>query len=88
MNGWGKGDPPAARVLPGTWHARAAAVAADLLDRPVSDVVEEFGETVLIRQTFNGFEFRRMPPAPDSPEVRAEVTEIIAKARRQFLQQR
>ncbi|MEV4672720.1 hypothetical protein AB0K34_13780 [Actinomadura sp. NPDC049382] len=82
MNGWSKSNPLTTRVLPGVWCARAAAVAAELLDRPLDDVVEEFGETVLIRQTLNGFEFRRMPPAPDSPETRAKVTEIIAKARR------
>lgn len=82
MNGWSKGNPLTAQVFPGVWCPRAASVAAHILDRPLDDVIDEFGETVLIRETLNGFEVRRMPPAPDSPEVRAEVTEIIAKARR------
>lgn len=82
MNGRSKGNPLPAQVFPGVWCPRAASVAAHILDRPLDDVIDEFGERVLIRETLNGFEVRRMPPAPDSPEVRAEVTEIIAKARR------
>lgn len=82
MNGWAKGDPLAAQVFPGVWRRLPADLAAELLGRPLDDLVEEFGETVLIRRTLDGFEVRKPPPAPDSPEVRAEVTEIIAKARR------
>ncbi len=82
MSGETKTDPLTVRVAPGFWCPLSASLAAQLLGRPVENVVAEFGEEVLIRQTASGYEARRMPPAPDSPETRAEVAEIIANARR------
>lgn len=77
MNGWAKGDPFTVEVMPGMWVPRSAETAVDLLGWPLKQVREVFGDTVLVRQTLNGLEFGRPDPAPDSPETRAEVEEII-----------
>lgn len=72
MNGWAKGGP---------WSPYSAELVVDFLGWPLERVRREFGDTVLIRRTLNGLEFARPVPAPDSPEVRAEVTAILAEAR-------
>lgn len=53
----------------------------DFLGWPIDQVREVFGETVLIRHALNGHEFGRPDPAPDSDEVRDEVTSILTRAR-------
>jgi hypothetical protein len=68
-------------VHPSVWVPYAAEIAVDFLGWPLDRVIAEFGDTVLIRPTLNGYEFRRPTPAPDSPEVRAQVTTILANAR-------
>jgi hypothetical protein len=77
VSGWAKGDPFTVRLMSGAWVPYSAEMAVDLLDWPVGQVREVFGDTVLVRQTFGGLEFGRPEPAPDSVEVRDEVTEII-----------
>ncbi|MFG2001702.1 hypothetical protein ACGFNU_21380 [Spirillospora sp. NPDC048911] len=72
-----------ARVLAGPWCPYPADLAVDYLGWPVERVRQEFGDTVLIRRTLNGYEFRRPDPAPDSAEVREQVTATIAAARNQ-----
>lgn len=79
MNGWPKDTLVPVRVFPGTWVPYSPEMAAPLLDWPVEQVREVFGDTVLARQTLEGLEFGRPDPAPDSPEVRADVTEIIER---------
>ena len=72
MNGWSKCGP---------WVPYSAELAVDYLGWPLERVRHEFGDTVLIRQTLSGLEFTRPVPAPDSPEVFAEVMAILAGAR-------
>jgi hypothetical protein len=82
VNGWAKGDPLTVKVMPDMWVPYFAEMAVDLIGWPVEQVREVFGETVLVRQALNGLEFGRPEPAPNSDEVRTEVTELIADARR------
>lgn len=61
------------------WTPYSAELAAEFLGWPVEEVRAEYGATVLIRPTLSGYEFGRPAPAPDSAEVRAEVTEIAGE---------
>lgn len=77
--GWPKGDPLTAQMVTDAWVPYSAEMAVDLLGWPLKQVRDVFGQTVLVRPTLNGLEFGRPDPAPDSDEVRDEVTEIIER---------
>lgn len=79
MNSWAKGDQFTVRVMPSTWTPYSPEQAVDLLGWPVEQVREVFGDTVLVRRWLSRLEFGRPDPAPDSAEVRDEVTEIIER---------
>lgn len=78
-------EPLTVEIVKGAWTPFSADVATEHLGWPVERVREEFGDTVLIRFTGTGFECRRPDPAPDSPEIKAEVGRILGGATRDDL---